>query len=264
MKSAFLLLAIWLCTGACAAATAENKPDFGKLRSDRAQATADLDSQKQKLRELDDESRRIATSVKDITDFIERNKPMVDDARQRVDEARKAKAPAETMQRLARSLSDLESSLTRAQRDLEEKSRINKAVDDIRSSIQGNEKKVVEIETQITEMLDRDVVAQKFKSEISLYFAVVVALMIACFFGIAFYDSTVRNNIFSGQSGIQFVTLFLLIISIILFGITGILGDKELAALLGGLSGYILGKYNGESPQDRGVPAPTDRVQTPG
>lgn len=39
-----------------------------------------------------------------------------------------------------------------------------------------------------------------------------------------------------GQSGIQFLTLFSLVIAIILFGITGILKGKELAALLGGLS----------------------------
>ncbi len=41
-----------------------------------------------------------------------------------------------------------------------------------------------------------------------------------------------------GQSGIQFLTLFSLVIAIILFGIKG----KELAALLGGLSGYIFGE----------------------
>jgi hypothetical protein len=32
------------------------------------------------------------------------------------------------------------------------------------------------------------------------------------------------------------------VIAIILFGITGILEGKELSALLGGLSGYILGR----------------------
>ena len=40
----------------------------------------------------------------------------------------------------------------------------------------------------------------------------------------------------------QFLTLFSLVIAIILFGITQILEGKELAARLGGLSGYILGR----------------------
>jgi hypothetical protein len=52
--------------------------------------------------------------------------------------------------------------------------------------------------------------------------------------------------IFSGQAGMQFVTLFSLVIAIILFGITSILEAKELAALLGGLSGYILGRVTAE------------------
>jgi presenilin-like A22 family membrane protease len=62
------------------------------------------------------------------------------------------------------------------------------------------------------------------------------------FFVVAFRDEHVRQEIFSGQAGIQFVTLFSLVIAIILFGIIDILEGKELAALLGGLSGYILGR----------------------
>jgi hypothetical protein len=54
-------------------------------------------------------------------------------------------------------------------------------------------------------------------------------------------DDKVRQEIFSGQAGIQFITLLSLVIAIILFGITGILEGKELSALLGGLAGYILG-----------------------
>lgn len=73
-------------------------------------------------------------------------------------------------------------------------------------------------------------------------FAVLVGLVIFGFFAIAFLSEPVRNAIFAGDSGIQFVTMFSLVIAIILFGILGILQGKELAALLGGLSGYILGR----------------------
>jgi hypothetical protein len=83
---------------------------------------------------------------------------------------------------------------------------------------------------------------QTFKLEMSIIFAVLVAAVIAGFFTIAFQDERVRHQIFAGQAGIQFVTLFSLVIAIILFGIIEILEGRELAALLGGLSGYILGR----------------------
>jgi hypothetical protein len=73
-------------------------------------------------------------------------------------------------------------------------------------------------------------------------FAVLVGVVIFGFFAIAFISEPVRRAIFAGDSGIQFVTMFSLVIAIILFGILGILEGKELAALLGGLSGYILGR----------------------
>lgn len=85
---------------------------------------------------------------------------------------------------------------------------------------------------------------QDFKLTMSIYFAILVGLVILGFFVMAGLDMTVRRAIFSGAQGIQFLTLFSIVIAIILFGITGILQDKELAALLGGLSGYILGRYN--------------------
>jgi hypothetical protein len=85
---------------------------------------------------------------------------------------------------------------------------------------------------------------QDFKLTMSIYFAILVGLVIVGFFVLAFVDERVRRTIFSGEAGIQFLTLFSIVIAIILFGITGILQDKELAALLGGLSGYILGRSN--------------------
>lgn len=80
----------------------------------------------------------------------------------------------------------------------------------------------------------------------SAVFAVLVAGVIGGFFWIATKDETVRRAIFSGTAGIQFVTLFSVVIAIILFGIIEILEGKELAALLGGLSGYILGRATSE------------------
>lgn len=79
-----------------------------------------------------------------------------------------------------------------------------------------------------------------------MVFAALVGLVIIGFFAVAFRDEKIRQTIFSGQAGIQFLSLFSLVIAIILFGITGILEGKELAALLGGISGYILGRVASE------------------
>lgn len=83
---------------------------------------------------------------------------------------------------------------------------------------------------------------QQYKRDLSIAFTVLIGLVIALFFIVVIKDHEVRRKIFSGQVGIQFLTLFSLVIAIILFGMTGVLEGKELAALLGGISGYILGK----------------------
>ncbi|HXI25403.1 MAG TPA: Ig-like domain-containing protein [Pyrinomonadaceae bacterium] len=83
---------------------------------------------------------------------------------------------------------------------------------------------------------------QTFRLWMSLLFGLLIAAVIVSFFVLAFRDEVMRRAIFSGETGIQFLTLFSLVIAIILFGITSILESKELSALLGGLSGYILGR----------------------
>jgi hypothetical protein len=92
---------------------------------------------------------------------------------------------------------------------------------------------------------------QEFKRTMSGIFAMLIGLVIIGFFSLSHKDEKIRQAIFSGETGIQFLTLFSLVIAIILFGITGILEDKELAALLGGLSGYILGRYNKPGEKER-------------
>jgi hypothetical protein len=117
-------------------------------------------------------------------------------------------------------------------------------------SVAQLEAEVVSILGQLTGELSGK---QNFKQSTSGYYAILIGLVIVGFFVIAFTDETVRRNIFSGEVGIQFVTLFSLVIAIILFGVCGILQDKELSALLGGLSGYILGRSGGSAP----APAPS-------
>src|SRR5207253_1208145 len=94
----------------------------------------------------------------------------------------------------------------------------------------------------IGSLLTPEILFQSFKTWMSAIFAGLVLVVMAGFFAVAWRGEAVRRAVFTGAAGIQFVTLFSLVIAIILFGITGILEGKELAALLGGLSGYILGR----------------------
>jgi len=96
--------------------------------------------------------------------------------------------------------------------------------------------------TKVTELNNTSYVSQNFKKQISWSFALLVGLVITGFFIIAYKDESIRETIFSGDSGLQFITIFSIIIAIILFGITEVLGGKEISALIGGISGYILGR----------------------
>jgi hypothetical protein len=81
-----------------------------------------------------------------------------------------------------------------------------------------------------------------YRGVVSLIFAAIVFWLIMKFYKVIGEDSSVKRSVFGGDSGIQFITLFSIVIAVILFGILDILGANELSALLGGLSGYILGK----------------------
>ncbi len=98
------------------------------------------------------------------------------------------------------------------------------------------------IGAKVTELNNTSYVSQNFKKQISWSFAILVGLVIVGFFFIAYRDELIRRTIFSGDAGLQFIAIFSIIIAIILFGITGTLEGKELSALLGGISGYILGR----------------------
>ena len=102
--------------------------------------------------------------------------------------------------------------------------------------------KLSSVGTKVTELNNTSYVTQNFKKQISWSFAFLVGLVIVGFFIIAYRDDEIRKTIFSGDSGLQFITIFSIIIAIILFGITEVLGGKELSALIGGISGYILGR----------------------
>jgi hypothetical protein len=116
---------------------------------------------------------------------------------------------------------------------------ITDEIDKKRQLLNGDKDLISCIQDTIPQLTSPD---QQFRGYMSGAFAALIGAVIVGFFVLAFVDETMRRAIFSGETGIQFLTLFSLVIAIILFGITNILHDKELAALLGGLSGYILGR----------------------
>jgi hypothetical protein len=101
------------------------------------------------------------------------------------------------------------------------------------------------VESKIKAALDIERPKQEFKTELSIAFSILLLSVIAGFYWIVGRHHSVRSTIFAGDAGLQFITLFALIIAIILFGLTEILQGRELSALLGGISGYILGRSAG-------------------
>jgi len=133
---------------------------------------------------------------------------------------------------------------------------LEKQVPDLKRAYEAKLQERDALEQELAAMIDLDGPRQTFKFQMSLAFTGLVGIVIVGFFLIAARDEDVRRQVFSGQAGLQFITLFSLIIAIILFGIVEILEGKELSALLGGLSGYILGRTTTQ-------PTASDPARTP-
>jgi len=98
-------------------------------------------------------------------------------------------------------------------------------------------------QSAFTQNISVDIAQQAFKSQMSLIYACLVGFLILTVFAtIIFSRNRDLVQTLMSEFGLQFVTLFVLIIAVILFGILGILEGKELAAILAGISGYILGR----------------------
>ncbi len=172
-------------------------------------------------------------------------------AEQDLKAAESKKLPESDLAPLRKALSDAASGVnTNSSAD-----ELAKAIDQKQTELAAKQSRRDAIDAAISRKVDLEAPKQEFKKNISAYFAALIALVILGFFFIASRDEVVRREIFAGQAGIQFITLFALVIAIILFGITGILEGKELSALLGGLSGYILGRSTTSKPADTKGPS---------
>jgi hypothetical protein len=113
----------------------------------------------------------------------------------------------------------------------------------IQKNVDAIQQDIFQAEQAIYASLSPEFRDQDFRIWISLTFSGLIAVLLLVFFWIIFKRSDVSlSKHLLSSSGLQFITVFILIIAIVLFGILNVLGGSELAAILSGISGYILGK----------------------
>lgn len=113
---------------------------------------------------------------------------------------------------------------------------------ELKKQLSDTKANLTQVEYQINSLMIPKLSQQNFMFWASIFFVVLMGILLLTFYFVVRSDNKVRFAIFGSDSGLQFVTLFSIIIAIILFGLTGILEGKELSALLGSIAGYILGK----------------------
>lgn len=158
----------------------------------------------------------------------------------------------------------VEVTLTNVKKAMDEEVRNTKRFYSLEGEIKTREEELFDakqtaakIENEIDQVILAADEENEFRLIISLLFTGLVAFVIAGFYVMA-YKNNVVANAFGGEKGIQFITLFLVVIAIILFGIMGVFGGKELSALLGALSGYILGRSTSGTSSDKQRPPPAE------
>lgn len=163
-----------------------------------------------------------------------------------------AKDPAR-LKELERRRGEANTQLEIAKTELARAEQLDQSVEANRILVVRRKSEIFEIERKIDEAINIHLRILSYRIMLSGVFAALIFALMWAFFKVTQQDATVRQAVFSAQSGIQFLTLFCLVIAIFIFGIAGILEGKELSALLGGLSGYILGRVT----QSGGAPAAT-------
>ena len=155
----------------------------------------------------------------------------------------------------AHQLGVLKDSLGQARNDFRQKKTLSVRLDSSQRALSG-------VEFQINQLMIPRISQQNFLFYASLAFVLLMGILLITFYKVVFKDQKVRLAVFGSDSGLQFVTLFSIIIAIILSGLTGILEGKELSALLGSIAGYILGKAKLSSEGNHNTAADTPHGNT--
>ena len=112
----------------------------------------------------------------------------------------------------------------------------------LKKELSATNAELLQVEYKINQLMIPKISQQNFMLWASIFFVVLMGILLMTFYYVVRNDVNVRLAIFGSDSGIQFIALFSIIIAIIIFGLTGVLEGKELSALLGSVAGYILGK----------------------
>lgn len=195
-------------------------------------------------------------SIESVKADLSRAKEQESEAQKRLDSLKVSKTAAPTIQKAEEELRnrrDFVSTVQRALTDAEvrEKARIDRSKTltvlnserEIHASqLLAYQRLLGSIDDMVNQLFIASDATNSFKLRMSIAFSALVGIVIVGFFGIAWSNDEIKKTIFANDAGIQFITVFSIVIAVILFGIIGVLESKELSALLGGLSGYILGK----------------------
>lgn len=199
---------------------------------------------------------QLQDNIKQLADDLKQNTKKYEEAKTRNTAKQDMEAAREAMSKSQFFLAELQSDLNfieqTEKREADRALKLKAADDEIvKLTVQREELATQQLSYQrllgaIDDMVNQLFIASdatnSFKLKMSIAFSILVGVVIVGFFGIAWSNEEIKRTIFANDAGIQFITIFSIVIAVILFGIIGVLESKELSALLGGLSGYILGK----------------------
>lgn len=180
---------------------------------------------------------------------------------EQIEKLKKAKAPDSVIASYQYSVNFNNNRLQELNNDLDKSRILTGQQDSLNKVLKDKKFTLVQTENQIAQLMIPRLSQQNFMFWSSIAFVILMGVLLATFFYVVSRDVTIRHAIFGTDSGIQFITLFSIVIAIIIFGLTGILEGKELSALLGSVAGYILGKVKLSSTPP--VPPPAGQTTPP-
>lgn len=113
----------------------------------------------------------------------------------------------------------------------------------LNKSIINVKKDIAACEESIDTVLDPAADKQSFRSTVTIVFGTLVFILMLLFFGIIYFkrvDDNYKNGLLNPH-GLQFITLFIIIITILLFGILEIAKGSELIPIISSIAGFVLG-----------------------
>ncbi len=143
-----------------------------------------------------------------------------------------------------RKIADLRIITDRVRNKLRELRKDNKLVKVLYVSYNNVHTDMVKAQERVDKMYGELYDEGNFRMWITCIFSICVGGLLLFFFVFITKraETALVKDFLASGNGLQFITLFSLVIAVILFGVLGILEGRELAAILSGISGYILGK----------------------